>query len=143
MKREIHYLNTDLDLVAPFDLGPLAQAISARGAFTLQVSARDDASWCATIEADADFQSPEPTIVALLAAIEELDAEARRSWAACTHREFNIGYDCGDEPWAFTNEMSSATISRMAALNVSLRITLYPAESPQANQPEPTPDAET
>lgn len=143
MKRKIHYLNTDLDLVAPFDLEPLAQAISARGTFVLQVSARNDASWGATIEAEADFLSPEPTIVALLAAIEGLDAEARHSWAACTRREFNIGYDCGDEPWAFTNELTTATISRMSALNVSLRITLYPAESPQANQPEPTPDAET
>ncbi len=135
MKRKTQYLNTDLDLVAPFDLEPLAQAISARGGFTLQVSARDNASWCATLEAEADFLSPEPTIVALLAAIEGLETDARRSWTSCTHREFNIGYDCGDEPWAFTNELTAATISRMAALNVSLRITLYPAESPQANQP--------
>ena len=41
-------------------------------------------------------------------------------------REFNIGYDCGEEPWAFNQGLSAETLRRVAAVKASLRWTLYP-----------------
>lgn len=56
----------------------------------------------------------------------EGDARAAAMWWACTRREFNIGYDCGAEPWAFNQGLSNETLRRIAACGGSLRWTLYP-----------------
>lgn len=74
--------------------------------------------------------------MALLSAIESLDGPTHELWSACTSREFNIGYDCGDEPWAFSHELTPETLARMAALGIALRITLYPAEAETSNLSE-------
>ena len=138
--RRINYINTDLDLVAPFDLEPLAQALSTRGASPLHVLLRDDGAWFSSLETDESFYSVEPNAAALLAAIERLDSESRRLWAPCALRELNIGYECGDEPYPFTNELKAATLARIAALDISVRITLYPAEAPKTQPLEPSRD---
>jgi hypothetical protein len=48
------------------------------------------------------------------------------SACGCSRREFNIGYDCGREPWAFNQVLSAQLLSRIAAARASLRVTLYP-----------------
>jgi hypothetical protein len=124
----INYLNTDLDLVAPRDLTPLATALELRGAFPLSLQEDGDGQWYAILElsTDPEVREPEATIGMMLDAIEAIDGDAKELWGECTKREFNIGYDCGDEPWAFNNGLSSRTLHRMASLGASLRITLYP-----------------
>ena len=128
MKRETRYLNTDLDLVSAHRLEALAAAFDSRGVFPLHVDQRDDGRWYATLETREQFDQPEPNIAALLDAIETFDPPARELWRACDARELNIGYDCGDEPWAFNHGLTAATLARIAALDISLRITLYPAQ---------------
>jgi hypothetical protein len=90
VKRETHYLNTDLDLVADHSLEVLAAALDSRGAFPLHVDHRDDGRWYATLETEEQFSQPEPNIIAFLTAIEAFDDRARELWAACDSREFNI-----------------------------------------------------
>jgi hypothetical protein len=141
VKRETHYLNTDLDLVAGQSLQALADALETRGVFPLHVHLRDDQQWYSTLETVEQFTQPEPNIVALLTAIEALDPQSRIQWDACVIREFNIGYDCGDEPRAFNHGLTASTLARMAALAISLRITLYPAENASATTLRPTHDA--
>jgi hypothetical protein len=141
VKRETNYLNTDLDLVAGQSLQALADALEARGVFPLHVDLRDDQQWYSTLETEEQFTQPEPNIAALLTAIEALDPQSRIQWAACAIREFNIGYDCGDEPWAFNHGLTVPTLARMAALGIALRITLYPAESAASKTSELTHDA--
>jgi hypothetical protein len=79
--------------------------------------------------------------MALLTAIEALDPKSRIQWDACVIREFNIGYDCGDEPRAFSHGLTASTLARVAALSISLRITLYPAENASATNSRLTDDA--
>ncbi len=128
----ISYLNTDLDLVAAHDFALLTNALSERGVDPLGgVQEGDDGQWYAVLET-RDYpqpNEPEVTIRVMLDAIEAIDGPAKTLWAACSKREFNIGYDCGDEPWAFNNGLSHATLSRIATLGASLRITLYPQTS--------------
>ena len=69
---------------------------------------------------------PELNIAALVAVVESLDEQHLSLWRGCTQREFNIGYDCGAEPWAFNQGLSSELLGRMADIGTSLRITLYP-----------------
>ena len=108
--------------------------------FALHVSQSDDGRWHAGLETDEQFNHPEPNIVALVMAIEALDPHFRALWSACTSREFNIGYECGDAPWAFNHELTAATLARVAALGVSLRITLYPPDTATSEPSESTPD---
>lgn len=129
MKREIHYLNTDLDLVAPSDLAALAAALTLRGLLVLQAGPQEDGSWAGRFEADETFAAPDANIAALCSAIERLDAANQALWQSCTTREFNIGYDSGEKPWAFHQSIGPATLARIAALGASLRITIYPESS--------------
>lgn len=122
----IQYLNTDLDLVAPVSLAPLACALEARQVVPLHVTQGDDGQWYATLETDEQFNDPEHSIARMLDAIESLPDHARALWDKCTKRDFNIGYDCGVEPWAFSQGLAKHTLRRLAATGASVSITLYP-----------------
>jgi hypothetical protein len=124
---KIQYLNTDLDLTSPNDLTPLSKAFKRQGAYCLHVTRGDDLLWYAIFEADVTSREPELSIATLITIIESLDRSARRLWRSCTRREFNIGYDCGSEPWAFNQGLSDQLIRQIAKVGASLRITLYPA----------------
>ena len=129
----ISYLNTDLDLTSADDLTALSAAFESAGVSPLHVERGDDGLWHATFETDEQHAEPESNIAGMLAAVELLGEPLRSVWAGCTQREFNIGYDCGAEPWAFNQGLSSALLGRMAAAGASLRLTLYPhREQPRA-----------
>lgn len=121
----IRYLNTDLDLVADFDLAPLTGEF---GDLVLQVTRGGDGLWYATCSGDNESE-PETNLVRLLDAVDGLSPAARNLWIRCSKREFNVGYDCGSEPWAFNQGLSNDVLGRMAASGASFRITLYPADS--------------
>lgn len=122
----IHYLNTDLDLTSADDLTALAAAFEAGGVPPLHVTRGEDGLWYACFETGEQHTEPEPNIAAMLAVVESLVKPLRSVWADCSRREFNIGYDCGLEPWAFNQGLSAELLGRMAAAGASLRVTLYP-----------------
>jgi len=107
-KPEIRYLNTDLDLTSATDLTALAAAFEARGLLPFPVRRGENGLWYVTVEKLVDdIEQPEETIAGLLAVIEALEEPHRTTWSNCTLREFNIGYDCGPEPWAFNQSLST------------------------------------
>lgn len=126
MDGTINYLNSDLELTSADDLTTLAAALEAAGLVALHVTLREDGLWNTWLETRERYTEPEPNIAAMVDVVESLAAPLRSIWERCSHREFNIGYDCGMEPWAFNQGLSSALLGRMAAMGVSLRITLYP-----------------
>lgn len=89
-----------------------------------------DGLWYATFETSAQFAEPEPNIAAMLAIVESLARPLLSVWDGCTRREFNIGYDCGAEPWAFNQGLPAELLGHMAAAGASLRVTLYPDREP-------------
>lgn len=137
MDGKICYLNTDLDLTSPDDLTELVAAFEAAGVNALHVTYGDG---YATLETDTQYEEPEPNIAAMVAVIETLQEPLRSVWSRCTLREFNIGFDCGAEPWAFNQGLSSELLGRIAAVGASLRVTLYPDHEPPAG-PWVTPSA--
>jgi hypothetical protein len=128
MSVTIRYLNTDLDLVSQRDLSPLATALEAQGVYPLHVTRGEDGLWYATFETADQYEVLETSVSAMLDAIESLGDDARELWSECSRREFNAGYDCGDEPWAFNDGLTNETLFRAAALGAALRITLYPPD---------------
>lgn len=126
MEGVICYLNTDLDLTSADDLTALAVAFKAGGVPPLHVTPGDNGLWYACFETDDTYVEPEPNIAAMLKVVEKLVPTLRTVWDHCMRREFNVGYDCGSEPWAFNQGVSAELLGRMAAVGASLRITLYP-----------------
>jgi hypothetical protein len=126
----IQYLNTDLDLVAAEDLTALAAGLEALGVHALHLDRREGGLWYATFETNDSCEEPEHSIVLMLTAVEALDDSQRGAWCACAVREFNVGYESGDGPWAFNQVVSVDTLRRMADAGAGLRITLYPPAPP-------------
>ncbi|MCE9555579.1 MAG: hypothetical protein K8T91_19700 [Planctomycetes bacterium] len=122
----IRYLNTDLDLVAPISLKDLAAALESLGVFPLHVSHGEDGQYYATLETEVTHTDPDTNIAEMLTAIDALPQGVKHAWNACTKREFDVGYDCGDEPWAFNQGLTNQTLRRMADCGCTFRITLYP-----------------
>jgi hypothetical protein len=131
MDRTICYLNTDLDLISAEDLTALAAAFKSGGVPPIRVTHETDALWYATFETTAQFAAPEPNIAVMLTIVESLTRPLRLMWDGCTRREFNIGYDCGEKPWAFNQGLPADLLGRMAAAGASLRVTLYPDREPE------------
>ena len=122
----IRYLNTDLDLRSAEDLTPLAEALGRAGVRSMDVNC-SDRTWWAMLETTECRENPDATISYMLDAIENMPPDATSIWQNCSSREFNIGYDCGDTPWGFTNAISNHTLMRIANAGASLGITIYPA----------------
>lgn len=121
------YRNTDLDVISDVDLTSLVVAMEALGADSLGMHRRDDGDWCAIFESGSDGD-PETSVVALLDIVAALDGVALDLWMNATRREFNVGYDCGEEPAAFGQSLRVGTVLRIADARASLRWTLYAPE---------------
>lgn len=111
------------------DLTPLAAAFESQGVVPLHVTLCEDGHWFSILETDEQYEDPESNIAAMLSVIEQFDEPERSIWRVLTLCEFNIGYDCGSEPWAFNQGLSNTLLQRMAKVGTSLRVTLYPPES--------------
>jgi hypothetical protein len=122
----IRYLNTDLDVISSEDLTQFAAALESHGLLTLHVGRGGDGLCYATFETSQAHDSPEQTIEAMLGVVEAFTQPERDIWSGAVKRLFNIGYECGSEPWAFNNGLGNAVLRRIAASGAALQITLYP-----------------
>lgn len=101
-RKLITYLNTDLDIEVTSGLPMLSAALLACGKlYEVASSEGGDAPSRASFECSRDARTPEAAIAEMLDAIEQLDGAAGAVWQACSLKEFNIGYACGEEPRAF------------------------------------------
>lgn len=122
----IHYLNTDLDLASPHDLSALTAHLDRAGLTVLDSQRRDDGLWHAIVETLEPFDEPEDSIAALLDVIESLPQPRRADWDACTLRDFNLGFDCGDGPWEYNKGLATDLLRRIVSVGGSVRVTIYP-----------------
>lgn len=136
MNSPISYLNTDLDLISQVDLKDLASQLESLGVSPIHVELKDDGRWLAIFETEHQHTEPEANVAEILTAVESLPDLLRTVWVQCDLRDINIGYACGEEPWAFNQGLSPQILGRMAAVHASLRITLYPNRDQDDNSPK-------
>lgn len=123
-KVRIQYLNTDLLLESENDLTGLAHHLETADCYALYLS--DDGRRAGFESSHAPLDStPAQTIAALMTIIERLDGDHLAAWNACTARELDVGYSCGNEPYSANDLIPSDLLRRMADAGLSLVITLY------------------
>jgi hypothetical protein len=134
-----HYINTDLELLSTEDLTAVATAFEAQGMLCLHLAcdescdeSSDKASdtqrwWRASFEAETEHAEPEASIAQMMTLIESLPPPLQALWINCYSRRFDIGYHCGNQPWAFNQTLSSQLLERISAAKAAVSITLYPA----------------
>lgn len=80
---------------------------------------------------ETEYRCPRRHIETMLDGVEQLVCETKRIWTELAIREFNMGFDVGEEPKlgaaALTGHLPPETLSRIAAVNATLAWTLYPA----------------
>ena len=131
----IRFLNVDLDVRSDRSLRSLTEDLALRGMFNLRTADEEAGEQLACYELDGQASSVHQVLVAMLTILEAMGADAREAWEASTAREFNLGYDCGTEPWAYNDGIGPDVIRRISELGGALRITLYPEQTPLAKQP--------
>ncbi|QDT44906.1 hypothetical protein Pan241w_50220 [Gimesia alba] len=121
---DTRYVNTDLDLLSPFAFDVLHTELAAL-CCPLHYAETANGTWSACYEAN-QLQSDAPNdIGAFLAAIAKLSDSATAQLAACTKRDFNVGFDCWDS-WGFNYAFPLDLLTQVANAGFSISITLYP-----------------
>ncbi|PSR55900.1 hypothetical protein AHMF7605_21540 [Adhaeribacter arboris] len=133
-----NYATTDLFLIASFDLASLAESLVHSGLLPYYVGPYvgpyQDGSWSARFAIGGDrHQEPDLDIASLLTVMEALPKPSRALWEACILREFDIAYNCTAQSEDLQQQLSAATLTRIAALGASIRITLYPWTETEAS----------
>lgn len=124
-KYRTRYVTTDLHIESPIDLTPLAEAFNRKGLIVYHVMKREDGLWQSRFRTVKGYIVPDKNIVRMLHAIESLNKTTRSLWESCTVRDFDIAYDCGEEPGQFIQRLSSTTIQRIGQVGAAVVLTLY------------------
>ncbi len=126
----IHYLNTELRLIAPYDLRPLVDALEAQGFCTLEVRKIEVGRWTATLQATAGDTEAEATILRMVSAIEALEEIPADLWRGCTLREFDIGYRGDSKSQSSGTALSRTTLGHITRVAAGLNVTLHAKNAP-------------
>ena len=118
---------------------PLTDALDALGVFPISDPQLDNGVWHTVLETETEYKDPEANVTAMLDAIDALDEASRELWGKCSHRDFDIGYECGEEPHFIRDRLSRDAIRRIAQAGAELRITLYGMGVQRAGDAEKNP----
>ena len=119
------YLNTDLVIDSQEDLQALLDELDDKviilfhGPFSGTHRAVMELSYDSTA-------GPEEAVNGFCALIENLSPSAKKVWDTSDKRVMDIGIEAGESPRPFALEMSSSALRRVAALDGSLMISVYP-----------------
>jgi len=131
------FINLDVELESGEDLAPLAQHFGRR-TFVLQCGATETEPprFRLAMEALTDGQlecDPQRCTDHFLALVESLPPVLQALWSGCGSRVFDYGFEGGRDATPFAAVIDAARVSRVAALGVDLRITVYAYREPDAD----------
>lgn len=129
-KEMIRYINTDLELLSREDISDLIDFLKSNGMYILHNLVNESGKNDAWLELDLDSNKAQETIRLMIDVLLKMEGKARKQWELCEKKDFNIGFDCGSEPWAFNEELPDTLIKKVAEFNAGIKITIYPEKSP-------------
>jgi len=132
------YLNTDVDIVSPNDLGQLANFLDERCAL-LRGEREDDGLWHIRIEAEESGETcredhtTTSSLSELLDVFENLDDNMKRLLATSSKFDFDIGWQASEHRPEGTFTIPNDLLHRISNLGATLTVTVYPSSE---NYPE-------
>ena len=118
-----HYINTDLDIYSSQDLNAIGDYLEEL-CCVLQCGWVDE-TFHLCLESNSDRAELNEHISQLLEVIEALPVDMLAALKARQVFDFNIGIET-NQCWAKNFRVTSANLSRIAQLNASVSVTLYP-----------------
>lgn len=121
---DVRYLNTDLVIESTNDLSRIVQEFG-EDVFVLhhgEIRGYQHASF----EIPGNTAGADETINYFCALVEGLPREAREIWNGCCSRVIDVGYESGNSPRNFRSEIRASTVQRVAAIDASIVVTIYP-----------------
>lgn len=123
---EARYLNVDLVVQSDSDLTALTTFLEGKVFFLWKELARNQSS--VGIETNLhNTICPEEDILELLRIFEALPRDLQRLWAASKKKVMDIGFECGSMDVAIDSFIGAEILKRLAALDCSINIRIYPA----------------
>lgn len=132
--REIFFINLDLELYSKEDLTLLHDELKDR-VFILHngfIKVEGEKYYLLSLESNLDYDYLNSSDVIdkltlnICELITKLSPESRQLWDNCYQKIFNYGYESGVKPFPFSNQLFADTIKKIASLDGSVKITIYP-----------------
>ena len=121
------FLNVDLDVYSGCDLQPLVNAFGKK-AIALYVG-RERGRYSAHLElAGLRKPSADSTIRAFCTLIRALPKTQRKLWEGAKSREFSVGVEAGQQPFACDFRIEAETVKSVAELDAVIVLTVYGPE---------------
>lgn len=120
-----HYLNVDLDILAPVPLDDLVRGFGDAALILYVGGARRKYEAHVELASSRMSSSADHTIIALARLVQRLPPRHRKVWNSAKLREFNIGIQAGFEPHGFELHLQQRTVDAISAVQGTLAVTVY------------------
>ena len=124
---DTHFRNVDLDIYARSDLRSLVDSLG-RKVITLCVG-REGRKYSAHLELAGLPGSADSTIRAFCTLIRSLPKTERELWNSAERREFSVGVQAGQQPFACDFRIEAQTVRTVAELGAVIVLTVYGPEN--------------
>lgn len=122
---EIKFLNVDLVIDSAENLQPLVDELGKNISVMFNDKWKNDLYRLSLYLGDSYKKSADQTVSELCFLIENLSSESKLIWDKCHSKKFDIGFESGNFERLET-EICAETIGRIAKLEASILITIYP-----------------
>jgi hypothetical protein len=127
------FLNVDLEILAKFDLQPLAAALGPR--VNVLYAGRERGLYSTHLELNVQAKTADAVIRGFIVLIRGLPQSKRKLWDAAAVRDFNIGVQSAAKDKPYELELAAPTIKAVSALNARLVVTVYAPELLTSGKP--------
>ena len=121
---EISFLNVDLDIESKVNLMPIIENLEQE-VIVLHHDQSKGYHRC-SFELSTYISNPDDIISYFCHLIENCPENVRKIWNQCCVRTFDIGYESGNKPRAFSSKLQASTIQKVARVGASIIVTIYP-----------------
>jgi len=125
-KQHTCFLNVDLDIESKYDISPIVRDFGDR-VFILNNEPYSQESYNLSVELNDSWcqQDPEGLILSYIELIKNFSDDAKDAWNKAHKKAFDLGYECGFQPYSINNELSANTINAVTSVGASVIFTLY------------------
>lgn len=127
MESSPQFINVDLDIVGAEPLMALVKPLESAGWLCLTHHEQPEGTWLAVLEMSGTRASALDGLRDMIDSLEGVVGRTPESWLACTDRVLHLGFSSGQGGTPRVDRIDTATLTRVVALGLQLKITIYPS----------------